>query len=270
VAFRFYGPLEGYIEKTWVMNDFEPLKKELILVIPVIFETEESDYLTLFCNEKLLLTFHSKLVLSPDKLERLQRSEVWLPERSIAGLVSAIMIDVSLDCLNHTNKLRDAIVALEEKMERHPGFVQSDEIFDLRSALISIGAMVGEQLPSLKALTLIDKPFFQLKDSKDYLNCALVNLQSTDEAMNWLDGRLHSIRAGFQMNAQEKTNRRLNMLTILSAIFLPMTLMTGIWGMNFETMPELTYSYSYPIALGSMVLVGCGMYFYFRRTGWFE
>ena len=40
--------------------------------------------------------------------------------------------------------------------------------------------------------------------------------------------------------------------------------------MNFETMPELKYAFSYPMALGLMALIGSGMYLYFRRTGWFD
>jgi magnesium transporter len=60
------------------------------------------------------------------------------------------------------------------------------------------------------------------------------------------------------------------MLTILSAIFMPVTLLASIWGMNFATMPELGLPYAYPIALGVMVAVGSGMYLFFRKTGWFD
>ena len=76
--------------------------------------------------------------------------------------------------------------------------------------------------------------------------------------------------AGFEMHAQDKTNRRLNMLTILSAIFMPITLLSGIWGMNFEFMPELKYTFAYFLALGFMSLVGWAMYFLFRRKGYFD
>jgi magnesium transporter len=85
-----------------------------------------------------------------------------------------------------------------------------------------------------------------------------------------LDERIGALRSGFQMHAQDKTNRRLGMLTILSAIFMPITLLASIWGMNFETMPELKYPFSYPIALGLMALIGSGGYLYFRKTGWFD
>ncbi|PQP34044.1 magnesium and cobalt transport protein CorA, partial [Desulfobacteraceae bacterium SEEP-SAG9] len=82
--------------------------------------------------------------------------------------------------------------------------------------------------------------------------------------------RIGALRSGFEMHAQDQTNRRLNFLTILSAIFNPATLLAGIWGMNFVHMPELQYPNAYPIALGIMVSIGVLMFLLFRRGGWFE
>jgi hypothetical protein len=69
----------------------------------------------------------------------------------------------------------------------------------------------------------------------------------------------------FEMNQQEKTNRRLAVLTVLSAIFMPRTLIAGIYGMNFDNMPELQHVFGYPAVLIFMALVGGGMYLYLRQ-----
>ena len=102
------------------------------------------------------------------------------------------------------------------------------------------------------------------------MNCALANLQADERSLDRLGERISALRAGFQMHAQDKTNRKLGMLTILSAIFMPITLLAGIWGMNFETMPELKFPFAYPVALGLMALIAAGMYRFFRRGGWFD
>ena len=130
--------------------------------------------------------------------------------------------------------------------------------------------MVGDQLPTLEPLRATDKPFFQLKVAEEYVTCALVNLRAADGALNWLDQRIGSLRSALHMHAQSKTNRRLGVLTILSAIFMPITLLAAIWGMNFGTMPELNYRFGYPMALGLTLLIGSGMFFFFRRRGWFD
>lgn len=251
---------------------FYPLKDALFLVIPMVPGTSgatDTDQLAILCRENLLLTVHQQPHLDPQHLDTIGDSETWLPERSIAGLVSAVMIDLSLDSLHRTREVRTSIGVLEERMDREPETVEADEILDGRNELLLLGSVVSDQLPAFQALRATDKPYFKLRDAQEFMTCALANLQAADGTLTWLDQRVAAVRAGFQMHAQDKTNRRLGMLTILSAIFMPITLLAGIWGMNFETMPELKYAFSYPAALGLMLLVGASMYFFFRRTGWF-
>jgi len=69
---------------------------------------------------------------------------------------------------------------------------------------------------------------------------------------------------------QDRTNSRLRLLTILSAIFMPLTLIAGIYGMNFKHMPELSWRYGYPAAVGAMLLLAVGLMLYFYRRGWFR
>lgn len=252
---------------------FYPLKKEMFLVIPLLSDRDDThvvDYLAFLCREKMLFTLHRKTFLNQQELASLQESEDWLPERSISGLVSALMIHLSLQCVQYTTDLRNSIITLEERMDREPDTVEAVELLNMRSELLAFGAMVSDQLPCLKALSMTDKPFFKLKDAREYMNCAIVNLQAAEASLDWLDGRLAALSSGFEMHAQDKTNRRLGRLTILSAIFNPATLLAGIWGMNWTVMPELQLPFGYPIALGFMALCGLGMYLFFRRNGWFD
>jgi magnesium transporter len=62
----------------------------------------------------------------------------------------------------------------------------------------------------------------------------------------------------------------MKVLTMLSTIFLPMTVLTGIYGMNFENMPELGWKYGYYMALGILVIIPVSMFWYFRKRGWFD
>ena len=69
---------------------------------------------------------------------------------------------------------------------------------------------------------------------------------------------------------QDKTNNRLKLLTILSAIFMPLTLITGIYGMNFHHMPELRWTFGYPMVLGAMMILAIAMLGFFVSRGWFK
>ena len=105
---------------------------------------------------------------------------------------------------------------------------------------------------------------------QEFLLCALANLQAADRTLHWLGGRIDVMRALVDMQAQDKTNRRLARLTVLSTIFMPMTFLAGIWGMNFENMPGLRFRFGYQIAISSMLFIGAAMYGYFRKKGWFD
>lgn len=248
-------------------------KGELLLVLPMLAQTgnpPEVDNLVFLCRENLLLTIHSKSILGPAYVEMIQESDAWLSERSIAGLVSAAMVDLSQEGLRHIAKLKSAVRDLETRMDRAPDTIEVEDIMHLRSELLQHEAVVSDQLPAIESFNATDRPYFKRSDAQDNLNCAMVNLQANDRSLDRLDARIATLRSAFQMHAQDQTNRRLGVLTILSAIFMPITLLAGIWGMNFETMPELSLSFAYPAALTLMVLIGTGMFLYFRRTGWFN
>jgi hypothetical protein len=73
--------------------------------------------------------------------------------------------------------------------------------------------------------------------------------------------------------ASNRLNEIVRVLTIISVIFMPLTLIAGIYGMNFEhdspwAMPELRWRYGYPFALGLMALSAGGFIFFFWRKGW--
>jgi magnesium transporter len=65
-------------------------------------------------------------------------------------------------------------------------------------------------------------------------------------------------------------NKRLAVLTTLSAIFMPLTFIAGVYVMNFEYLPELHYHYAYFVVLIIMFVLGAGMIVYFKFNGWFS
>lgn len=63
----------------------------------------------------------------------------------------------------------------------------------------------------------------------------------------------------------QKSNDIMKLLTVFSAFFLPLTFIVGVYGMNFENMPELAWKYGYFVILGLMVIVALGIYFWFKK-----
>ena len=67
---------------------------------------------------------------------------------------------------------------------------------------------------------------------------------------------------------RHRTNEVMKRLTVVSVIFLPLTFLCGVYGMNFQHMPELAWGIGYPLALALMVATAVVPVWYFKRTGW--
>lgn len=96
--------------------------------------------------------------------------------------------------------------------------------------------------------------------------------QKTLELLEQIDsdmGMLESASNFFFSSQSHKMNEIMKTLTIVSAIFIPLTFIVGVYGMNFEHMPELKYENGYYTVIGVMVLIGIIMIFYFRKRRWF-
>ena len=66
----------------------------------------------------------------------------------------------------------------------------------------------------------------------------------------------------------QRLNEVMKVLTIMATLFIPLTFIASIYGMNFQHMPELGWPYGYPAILGLMAAVAGGLLFYFRSRGW--
>jgi len=72
----------------------------------------------------------------------------------------------------------------------------------------------------------------------------------------------------YMTTISNKMNEVMKVLTIIATIFIPLTFIAGIYGMNFDNMPELHYKYSYFILWGVMILIFIGMIYYFKKKKW--
>lgn len=278
-----YGELEQWFENLNIKDvghhifsnnisnpGFYPLKDEILMVLPVITETNEIDWLLILCRENLILTTHKNNISNLEQKDLEKGADSWLFEASIPALLSAILMDLSLDCMNQANLIEKNVEVTEKEMDNNPRSIEYKNISNLRAKQLLLETVVSGQVPSIAGIKVVEKTFFNLVNVKDYLNCSQVNLFATRDLLDRLEHRILDLRSRFEMNSQEKGNRRLNMLTIISAVFMPITFLAGIWGMNFENMPELGHPYSYPIALTFMLLIVIGMFFFFKKHGWFN
>jgi hypothetical protein len=149
------------------------------IVIPVQAATgspRDVEYVALLAREDLLLTLHegpSNVLAGSPTLPELA---TWLPDGSISGVVSALLIALSLASLRHTAELKDRVLALEKRMDGDPGSVKVEEISERLSELLTFESIVNGQLPILQALVATESVSTWRDNAREYLACALANL----------------------------------------------------------------------------------------------
>ncbi len=68
----------------------------------------------------------------------------------------------------------------------------------------------------------------------------------------------------------QRMNEIMKVLTVVSAIFIPLTFIAGVYGMNFKYMPELGYPYGYYTVIAGMIVLGAGLFLFFLKRGWLK
>ncbi|MBV9489770.1 MAG: magnesium/cobalt transporter CorA [Verrucomicrobia bacterium] len=139
-------------------------------------------------------------------------------------------------------------------------------LLQLRRAVWPTREVIGRMLrDDRRRISERTKPF--LRDCYDHAITLIDLLENYRDATG-------NITELYLSSVSMRTNEIMRVLTAISSIFLPLTFIAGLYGMNFDTtksrlnMPELHWKYGYPLVLLLMGLIACGMIYYFKRKKW--
>lgn len=90
-----------------------------------------------------------------------------------------------------------------------------------------------------------------------------------DKDIDTLLSLMDNLDVAFDKDQSEKMNHKLNLLTVWSTIFLPLSFYTGMWGMNFDDVPLLTGDHGFWVFLVLTIITVVGMFYYFKKNKWF-
>ena len=162
----------------------------------------------------------------------------------------------------------EAIEEIEDALLDQPSHEIVQDIQHLRREMIYLRKSVWPLREILGHLErgesnlIRESTYVYLRDVYDH------TIQVIDTVETYRD-MLSSLQDIYLSSISNHMNEVMKTLTIFASIFIPLTFVVGVYGMNFENMPELKWYWSYPALWGLMVIMGGGMLVYFRRKGWF-
>lgn len=161
----------------------------------------------------------------------------------------------------------DRLEALENEVIDNPSPAVLGELHRLKNQLINLRRAIWPQREAINALLrgehemLSEEVAIYLRDTYDH--CV-----QTSEVAEMYREMVTGLVNTYLSSIANRTNEVMKVLTIMASIFIPLTFMAGIYGMNFEHIPELKYRYGYPMLWAAMTTTAAGMLVYFRRKGW--
>lgn len=227
-----------------------------------------AEQVSIFLGKKYVLTLQEQHgdVFDPVR-KRIRQSEGMIRRHGTDYLAYAL-IDAVLDGYYPViEMLGDRLHDLEEEILERPTPAGMRRIHAIRHELLGLRRAIMPQREAVNALireesSLVGPMVRQyLRDCYDHAVQASDAVETfRDLAANLMDLYISSM--------SQRTNEVMKVLTIMASIFIPLTFIVGVYGMNFEDMPELHVWWAYPVLLLVMFLIAVGMVWFFRMKGW--
>ncbi len=220
-----------------------------------------------FFAQRYLITHHVRRHTSIDQLAAKVDQEPWLlaagTDRVLHELLDAVV-----------DRYFPAVAAMDSRAEQLEAAILAGprrdplpRLLALKREVTHLKRIIGPELDAVRKLAGRALPLVSTQAAL-YFRDVVDHLQRLEAEVENLRDELTALMQVHVAVASYRLNEAIRLLTIFSAVLLPLHLIAGIYGMNFEQMPELRWPYGYFYALGLMAAVAAGLLVYFRRRGW--
>lgn len=233
-----------------------------------------TEQIGIFLGSDFVLTFQEEAGDPYDPVRERIRSSIGQIRTAGADALAYAILDATVDYyFPILEKLGDRLDELEEEILAAPTRTTMAALYAVKRDVTTLRRALWPARDALNVLVRDPSPVVRdetrvyLRDCYDHVVQSLELLESDrDVASSLTDLYLSSVG--------HRTNEIMRVLTIFSVVFIPLTFIAGVYGMNFDTgasrwnMPELRWFWGYPFALTLMAATAVGMLAYFRRRGW--
>jgi len=250
----------------------EPFENHLFVISRMALLAKDGDVQTeqvsLFLGKNFVLTFQETYGDCLDSIRERIRAGTGLVRSSGADYLAYSILDAITDqYFPVTEAMGERIEALEDEVVDKPAPAMLQKIYDLKRELLAVRRGIWPQRDAIHALSR-DESGWISRDVHVYLrDCYDHSVQLIDviETLRELTSGLLEV---YLSSIANRTNEVMKVLTVMASIFIPLTFIVGVYGMNFTHMPEIYWPYGYLAVWIFMLVVALGLLFAFWRRGW--
>ncbi len=273
---QFYGirrmALEDILSPGWrtKMEEYDDYLFFVLQTPPDAATGEKGEHFSLFCKAGLVITFEESPTTLIDSLwERLQKEPPSPRITHLAGFLTYQTLDLIVDrFFPHLDQKDEALADLEESLShRSPGRAELGRLHYIKRDLLTLRRLLSPYR-ELGAGLRQHRRLESATELRPYLNDLADHILQAGELLETYHEVAKSLDEIYQTAMTNRMNEIIKVLTIISTVFMPLSFLAGVYGMNFEFMPELKTSYGYPVVLGIMAAIAVGMLWFFRKKRW--
>jgi len=255
---------------------FEPYEDHLFLVghIPKDEEPFETEQLSIFIGKNYVLTFQERSGDGVGVIRERIREKRGRIRNMGADYLGYALLDSMIDhYLPILETLDTRLEELEDEIFERPTDEGRSKIHDLKRELRTLRKAVWP-LPDVVEMLMKDDFPSLTKTTRVYLRDCHDHIVHITELIEIFEDQASDLMDLYLSSVSARMNDVMKVLTVIATIFIPLTFIAGIYGMNFNTeisswnMPELDWYWGYPFALGLMVAVAGMLLLFFKRRRW--
>ncbi len=266
----FMTNLEGYIEHPHKFI-FPLISKEVVALNLIVSKNDKfftSDYVTIILVGPLVITIFPEWL---DLKKGREYSKFMAPKvKNIKHhTFFSLAYEMLVQSVDHIMKARNQLRRLGNRFTIEPDEIKATEVIGVRNNIVQLSDIVEDQVVGIEILLAVTEARHE-PENADSIRGLIGDFDSTKKAADRLEEKAEAIRVQYMLLQQEKSNKKINVLTIVQALFVPLTFIAGVYGMNFEHMPELSWEYGYFGIWGIFVLIWVISLAFFYKHGWFD
>ncbi len=227
------------------------------------------DNLSLIVMDNILITFQEEKgdVFDPVR-DRIRKHKTKI-RTSGADYLAFALLDVVIDNYIYILGLfGEKVEALQEKLILNTNKENLQTIHVFNQELNSLRIHIKPSKEMINALMKLETELIKEENTTHYKELQ-DNVNQAVDLLDYYRQMLYDELNMYHSAMSTKLNDIMSMLTIFSVIFIPLTFIVGVYGMNFENLPELHWKYGYFVVWSVMLLIAIGMIWYFKKKRWF-
>lgn len=253
---------------------FDEYANGIFIIIKALdFDTEKlkirTEQVGIFFNKNLLISFQeTESDLFVAIRQRIQNPAGKIRNGRVDFLAYALIDNIIDHYYLVLDKIEETIETLEDRILNNPDNTIKAQIHHLKKEILVVRKSISPLRETIGRFSKSDSPYIEersfifVRDLYDH------TIQIMDMVENYRD-MLNGLQDLYVSEISFKMNQVMQVLTIITTIFVPLSFLAGLYGMNFEYIPELHFRYGYFILLGLMFCIFMGSLAYFRKKKWF-